>query len=238
MAERYAGRGIRAETELRAFRRAARLTQQNLADRAGVSIGVVRDLEQGKTRRVQPASAERLGAVLGLRPDQITASGHDKQPPDVYVSILGSLAVSRRGVPVAIGGLQQRAVLGLLAVHPDVGLHRDAIADMLWMGAPPASAITVIQSYVSRLRRALDPHHAARSRESPLVCDGTRYRLQVCEDQLDLLVFRSLAAQARQAVAAQDPGAACGLYEQALSLWQGEPLADIPLVHDHPAVVE
>jgi DNA-binding SARP family transcriptional activator/tetratricopeptide (TPR) repeat protein/DNA-binding XRE family transcriptional regulator len=237
MAESYAERGTRAGTPLRALRHAAGLTQRDLADRAGVSIGVIRDLEQGKTRRVQAASAERLAAVLRVRPDQITASGSDGRRPEVYVSILGSLAVYCGSAPVAIGGLQQRAVLGLLAVHPDVGLHRDAIADMLWMDAPPATAIMVIQSYVSRLRHILDPQHAARSRDSLLVSDGRSYRLGICGDRLDLLVFRNLANQART-LAAQDPAAACGFYEQALSLWRGEPLADIPLVHDHPAVVE
>ena len=67
---------------------------------------------------------------------------------------------------------------------------------------------------------------------------GTSYRLRVTADQLDLLAFRQLAAGARAAAAAGEPGAACDAYEQALGLWRGEPAADVDALRGHPAAVQ
>jgi len=53
-----------ARSRIRAYRIAAGLTQRQLARTAGVSIGVVRDLEQGRTTRLRTGSADGLGAVL------------------------------------------------------------------------------------------------------------------------------------------------------------------------------
>src|SRR6516164_3785653 len=47
-------------------RRAARLTQRQLATAAGVSVGVVRDLEQGRTGQPRRRSVERISAALGV----------------------------------------------------------------------------------------------------------------------------------------------------------------------------
>lgn len=51
---------------LRGYRREAGLTQRQLADAAGVSIGVVRDLEQRRTAGLHPDSVWRLAKVLRL----------------------------------------------------------------------------------------------------------------------------------------------------------------------------
>ena len=47
-------------------RRAAGLTQLQLASAAGVSAGVIRDLEQGRTGQPRRQSVERITAVLGI----------------------------------------------------------------------------------------------------------------------------------------------------------------------------
>jgi transcriptional regulator with XRE-family HTH domain len=47
-------------------RKAAGLTQRQLAEAARLSVGVVRDLEQGQTARPRPDSIHRLTAVLGI----------------------------------------------------------------------------------------------------------------------------------------------------------------------------
>src|ERR1039457_7120474 len=47
-------------------RRAAGWTQRGLADAAGLSVGVVRDMEQGISGRPHPGSVERLAAALGV----------------------------------------------------------------------------------------------------------------------------------------------------------------------------
>ena len=61
-------------------------------------------------------------------------------------------------------------------------------------------------------------------------------RLQMATSQLDLLAFEHLTSLARAAVVNSDPTTACGLYEAALRLWRGAPLADIEVLRGHPAV--
>jgi DNA-binding XRE family transcriptional regulator len=56
----------RASALARHYRRAAGLTQRQLAGAAGLSIGVVRDLEQGRTSRLQARSADALARALSL----------------------------------------------------------------------------------------------------------------------------------------------------------------------------
>lgn len=53
---------------LRRFRVAARLTQGQLAERAGISERAVSDIERGVRRRVYPATAHALADALGLDP--------------------------------------------------------------------------------------------------------------------------------------------------------------------------
>jgi WD40 repeat protein/DNA-binding SARP family transcriptional activator len=127
-------------------------------------------------------------------------------------------------------------VLGLLALNPDVPVHRETLIDALWPGNPPATAAHLLQTYVSRLRRILDPGRPPRDPQGLLVSAGTSYRLRVTADQLDLLAFRQLAAAAR--AAAGEPDAACDSYERALRLWRGEPAADVDALRGHPAAVQ
>jgi tetratricopeptide (TPR) repeat protein/DNA-binding XRE family transcriptional regulator len=238
------------------YRRLAGLTQQQLAALAGMSVAAVRDLEQGRTHRPRPGSAGRLARALGL--DAVQAQTlvlaaqapagapaghtgrrvpHPARPADgVWVQVLGPLAVWRHGVAVELGGPKQRAVLGLLALQPGRPVHRGTIIDALWDVDPPASAINLVQAYVSRLRRLLDPGRA-HGGGGLLATVGGGYRLAVTDDQLDLLRFRQLVGWARTARDTGEFATAWALYQQALGLWQGQPLAEVELLGGHPGLV-
>jgi DNA-binding SARP family transcriptional activator/tetratricopeptide (TPR) repeat protein len=118
-------------------------------------------------------------------------------------------------------------------------VHRATIIDAIWGEEPAPSAISMIQSYVSRLRDAFGPGGAEREgarRDELLVSVGESYQLQVRAEQLDALEFADLAARARQRAAAGDTAGACELYGGALGLWRGEVAADVGLLRGHPAV--
>jgi DNA-binding SARP family transcriptional activator/tetratricopeptide (TPR) repeat protein len=246
---------------LRGYRVAAGLTQGQLASRSGVSVGALRDMEQGRTTRPRAASVTRLAEVLqlggrqraelaaltaGPRVDDAgagagRASGQDGDVPGVRLAVLGPLVASRAKVPVVLGPARQRAVLGLLAVHEGSGLSRAAVTDALWGEEPPATAGEMIQGYVSRLRRLLWPgtgtgEGAPWRGGAALSWDGACYRLAAGAVHCDLVEFGQLSDRARRSVAAGDAGEACRLYGQALRLWRGQPLADLDIVRGHPVV--
>jgi DNA-binding SARP family transcriptional activator len=235
---------------VRIRRRAAGLTQRELADLAQVSLGTVRDLEQGRTYRPRPGSMTRLAGALGLdaaRLQTLTRSVPEPAGPEggrrprasgLQLKVLGPVEAWRDGTRAGLSEPRQRAVLGLLALNPDIPVHRATLIDALWPDDPPATAAHLLQTYVSRLRRVLDPGRPPRDPHGLLVSSGTSYRLRVTTDQLDLLAFRQLAADARAAAAAGEPGAACDAYEQALGLWRGEPAADVDALRGQPAAVQ
>ena len=55
---------------LRRYRHTARLTQAELAERAGISEREVSDLERGLTKSPQRSTVQRLAEALGLRPNE------------------------------------------------------------------------------------------------------------------------------------------------------------------------
>src|SRR5260370_32405270 len=53
---------------MRAYRLDAGMTQQELAQRSGLSVAALRDLEQGRRSRPRPATVCALSHALGLNP--------------------------------------------------------------------------------------------------------------------------------------------------------------------------
>ena len=253
---RQSGSGVRSAVLLRAHRRAAGLTQQQLADLAGISVGTLRDLEQGRTRHPRPGSAARLAAALGLNASQVQELAQAGRAQEgavvvhndrrvrpavaadgVWLQVLGPLAAWRGGVPVKLAAPKQRAALGLLALESNALVHRETIIDAVWGENPPITAVNLVQTHIGRLRHALDPGRAPRDDGGLLVSVGSGYRLQVTSGQLDLLAFEQQVDCACAACSSGDAVIACDLYEQALELWQGEPLSDVDALRGHPGIL-
>src|SRR5215472_11175257 len=72
-------------------------------------------------------------------------------------SVLGPLEVTENGRGVEFGSGRPRALLALLLLHANEVVSADRLIDDLWSGSPPASAVKVLQGYVSQLRRVLPP---------------------------------------------------------------------------------
>lgn len=71
------------------------------------------------------------------------------------ISVLGPLTISVGGVVLKSRPAGERAVLGLLALRGGDPVPLWSIIDAVWDSEPPASASGIVQSYISRLRRAL-----------------------------------------------------------------------------------
>jgi DNA-binding SARP family transcriptional activator/DNA-binding XRE family transcriptional regulator len=230
-------RSVRPAELVRQFRQRAGMTQQEAADRAGISAATLRDLEQGRVATPRPATLRRLAAALSLSGSEVDELRRAARPDsvEVRVHVLGPLVAIVNDQPADLGSATQRTLLGLLALAANTPVSRDVLIDTVWGPQPPPTVSDLLQTHISRLRRRLQPRNGAAARL--LVATASGYQLTVGEDQLDLLTARRLVATARHARTNGDILAARGSYREAAMLWHGEPLADLPALQTHPAVI-
>jgi DNA-binding SARP family transcriptional activator/DNA-binding XRE family transcriptional regulator len=243
---------------IREQRANAGLTQRQLAAAASVSIGALRDLEQGRTRCPRWATVAAIASSLRMDRDhcaELASAWHGGRtddgiwearagtpangaPAGIRIGVLGPLMVTRDGMIVGeLGSARQRAVLALLALRWPAGASMPAIVDVLWGEHPPASAITQVQACISKLRCLLHPGLIVHDRQYTVMSAGPCYRLGEGME-LDQAIFGQLVRRADAAAAQGEPRLACRLYERSLGLWRGEVLADLDLPQDLPVVVE
>jgi YVTN family beta-propeller protein len=141
--------------------------------------------------------------------------------------ILGPLEAIEEGEVVALGGSKQRALLAILLLHANETLSTDRLIDELWGERPPTGAGKTVQVRISRLRKALAVGGNGSAGNSLLVTRERGYELRLDPDCLDSHRFERVAAEGRSELAAGRPERAVSAFERALSLWRGEPLADL-----------
>ncbi|MFD6432413.1 ATP-binding protein [Streptomyces venezuelae] len=135
--------------------------------------------------------------------------------------VLGTTRATRPdGTPVPVGGARLRALLTALALRPGSLVPVQSLVDDVWTGDPPADANGALQALVARLRRALGAAAVASA-------DGG-YRLRADPDDVDVFRFDRLVADGTRALADGNAAKAAAALDDALALWTGEPLADLP----------
>jgi DNA-binding SARP family transcriptional activator len=134
--------------------------------------------------------------------------------------VLGPLEVLDEHGPLRLGGPRQRATLAILLLNANRVVPVERLADDLYAGRPPVSAVTQVQRQVSELRRLLGSAEAIETRPPG-------YALVVREEDFDLARFERLTSEAESARLRRDFGSAAALLEEALALWRGPPLADL-----------
>ena len=136
----------------------------------------------------------------------------------IAVRVLGPMEVTVNGVPVNVGGPRHRCVLArLIAAHGEVVPAGRLIED-LYAGDPPPGAHAAVQSYVSRLRRALEPGRAAWARAGVLVASPPGYAVRLGDGTVDAWSFEE---EVRQAAGLDDPAAVHARLSAALACWHG-----------------
>ncbi|HTT53714.1 MAG TPA: BTAD domain-containing putative transcriptional regulator [Streptosporangiaceae bacterium] len=137
--------------------------------------------------------------------------------------LLGPLVVRDGTRLVSVSAPQQRILLAALLLNAGRVVSVDALAEVLWEDGPPAGARGALHSAVQRLRVALGPSGADLIETQP-----PGYLITVGDGELDVLVFSMLVARGHAAAEAGRWAQAAGLLREALGLWRGEPLADVP----------
>ena len=133
--------------------------------------------------------------------------------------ILGPLEVVGDEGPVPLGGPKQRATLAILLLDANRVVSVERLADDLYAGATPVTAVTQVQRHISELRKALGA--------STIETRAPGYVIRLTPEQLDLKRFESRAEEASRGRAQGDARAAARLLAEALELWRGAPLADL-----------
>ncbi|GAA3436982.1 helix-turn-helix domain-containing protein [Kutzneria kofuensis] len=95
------------------------LKQKELAERSGVSLAIVREIQQGKIqRRRNPRTLEALSIALDWHPQHLSAVLRGENPPeaeapattadDPVVAMLGTIVRELRGLRAQVGTLSSR----------------------------------------------------------------------------------------------------------------------------------
>jgi DNA-binding SARP family transcriptional activator len=129
------------------------------------------------------------------------------------VGVLGPLEVRRDGLVVVVPRGRSGVVLAVLALSAGRPVSFEVLADHAWGEQLPLSARASLHNQVMRLRRILG---ADVIRTVP-----GGYLLDVDPDEVDVLRFRRLAAEAGSL---PDPVKSQDMLGAALRLWRGEPL--------------
>jgi DNA-binding SARP family transcriptional activator len=144
--------------------------------------------------------------------------------------ILGPLEVVGDEGSIRLGGPKQRATLAILLLEANRVVSVERLADDLYAGAAPVTAVTQVQRQISDLRKILP---------APVI--ETRppgYAIHVSPEQLDLNRFERRADEATRLLARGEPQRASDLFREALALWHGPPLADLAYESFAQTVIE
>jgi YVTN family beta-propeller protein len=143
----------------------------------------------------------------------------------VTFRILGRLETTVDGRQVEFASPRERALLGVLLLHPGEVVSIDALIDGVWGETPPRTARHMVHEYVSRLRLGLGGAALISTRAPGYVVER-----DACE--LDVTSFTELVATGRSAFEARRHSQALRSFDEALSLWRGDVLCDLILEGD------
>lgn len=164
----------------------------------------------------------------------------DQQPISNYrevmtgprFEVLGPLAATDAdGAHLPLRGPRHREVLALLLIARGRVVPLTTIVDEIWADAPPARAAGSVRTFISDLRRVLEPD---RARPSVLVTESVGYALRTSPDAVDAGRFEAAVHSAERA----GSEASVRLLTEALAEWRGEPytdFADAPWAADERA---
>ncbi|MGA6220467.1 BTAD domain-containing putative transcriptional regulator [Streptomyces umbrinus] len=134
--------------------------------------------------------------------------------------ILGvTQATDAQGKDVPLGGPRLRALLTAMALRAGRTTSPETLIDDVWPDSPSHAAPAALQALVARLRRALG--------KDAITSEPGGYRLAATPEDVDLFVFERLVREGR-AQLDEAPETAARTLREALALWHGPALADLP----------
>ena len=157
--------------------------------------------------------------TLGAMTRHVTAQA-------VAFGVLGPVEAASDLGPVSLKGLRQRAVLARLLVARGRVVPVDRLVDDLWGDVPPDGAVAAIRTFVSDLRRALEPDRLPRQPARLLVTAPPGYVLRAAPDAVDAWRFEAMVGESGRLLAAGRGAPALACLDESLALWRGPAYAE------------
>ncbi len=141
-------------------------------------------------------------------------------------NVLGQLAISDEGRPIALGSYKQRSLLALLLIHHGWVVSTDRIIEELWGDEASQDHHNALWGHISSLRSVLEPDRPPRSDGTVVLTRHPGYLLDIEPQQIDAVRFEQLLADGR-ALVTDDPDGAATTLRSALALWRGGAYEDV-----------
>jgi len=137
--------------------------------------------------------------------------------------ILGPLEVLSPEGWTAISAPKWRSLLAVLLLRQGQLIPTETLIDELWGDSPPSTANNLVSIYVHRLKKVIGD-----TQGKDLLFRAPGYMLRISDQDLDHQVFELLVKNGRGALEGSDAHRAAALLSEALGLWRGPLLADVP----------
>jgi DNA-binding SARP family transcriptional activator len=145
----------------------------------------------------------------------------------VDLRVLGPVEAVVGGRLVDLGPPKQRALLALLVSRVGRPVAVDVLLEELWSGDPPPAVMASLLTYVSNLRRVLEPERAPRAPAAVLRTRVPGYLLDSRSVDVDAHRFTCHATAGRQAWGEGNAQRALSEFEAGLALWRGQAYTEV-----------
>lgn len=149
----------------------------------------------------------------------------------VEIKVLGPLEVCLRGVSVVPTASKPSQLLAMLALNAGRMVTTAELVEEIWGSKPPRSSGPTLHTYVLKLRRKLQSALAAdgvSTAKEILITRRSGYALDLDPRGIDAVRYDELSTAGHQAVNRGDHATASRVLGEALALWRGPALSDVP----------
>jgi DNA-binding SARP family transcriptional activator len=133
---------------------------------------------------------------------------------------------------------KHRELLAVLVLSRSHLVTTSALIDELWGERPPRSALATLQTYIYKIRKLF---RDIGDRNIVLATNPVGYLLEMPDELIDIWYFEELAWRGHDTLQSGKVKEAAELLSQALGVWRGQALADVPkgeLLNAHVARLE
>lgn len=149
----------------------------------------------------------------------------------VEIKVLGPLEVSLGGTSIVPTANKPSKLLAMLALNAGHVVTTAALTEEIWDCQPPRSGLPTLHTYILKLRRRLQQALAGENgmtSKDILITHRAGYLLNVAPTDVDATRYDLLSAAGHQAVNRGNHETASKTLGEALGLWRGPALADVP----------